>query len=126
MTRERTETMIQLDRLGIRGADARALLRASATLHTWAEHECNGVIQRDAATGVPYWYSPMTGRRMSRTSDRERGAIDRVKAIAARYGLTAYVQGDPRRCALYLLRPDDVPAGADAGAYYSRGIAVCP
>ena len=123
---ERTQTIVALDRLGIRGTDACQLLRASSTLHTWAEHECNGAIQRDEETDVPYWYNTHTGKRMFRTSDRERGAVARVTAIAARYGLTAYVQGDPRGCALYLLRPDDVPAGADAGSYYNRGVAVVP
>jgi hypothetical protein len=38
--------------------------------------------------------------------------------------LTAYVQTDPRGAALYVLRPGDVPDGADVSAYYSRGIAV--
>lgn len=36
----------------------------------------------------------------------------------------AYVQTDPRGCALYILRPGDVPAGAETDSYYSRGIAV--
>ncbi len=35
-----------------------------------------------------------------------------------------YVQGDPRGCALYILRPGDVPEGAEVDRYYSRGIAV--
>ena len=38
--------------------------------------------------------------------------------------LSAYIQGDPRGAALYILRPGDVPAGEDPDAYYSRGIAV--
>ena len=43
----------------------------------------------------------------------------------ARYpALSAYVQGDPRGAAVYILRPGDVPAGADPDAYYSRGLAV--
>lgn len=38
--------------------------------------------------------------------------------------LSYYIQTDPRGCALYILRPGDVPDGADAGSYYSRGIAI--
>jgi hypothetical protein len=38
--------------------------------------------------------------------------------------LSAYIQGDPRGAALHILRPDDVPAGEDVDADYSRGIAV--
>lgn len=38
--------------------------------------------------------------------------------------LTAYIQGDPRGAALYVLRPGDVPAGESADAFYTRGICV--
>lgn len=38
--------------------------------------------------------------------------------------LSAYVQGDPRGAALYILRPGDVPEGENAESYYSRGVAV--
>ena len=58
--------------------------------------------------------------------DREAGARKRLAAIMKRYpALTAYVQTDPRGCALYLLRPGDVPAGAEPRECYTRGIAVC-
>lgn len=41
------------------------------------------------------------------------------------YGpVAAYIQGDPRGAALYILRPGDVPEGKDADAYYTRGICV--
>jgi hypothetical protein len=125
-TRHRYETIAALERLGIGRDDIATLLRASATLSTWAEHECNGAIQRDEATNRPAWYCTHSGKRIGWTSDRETGAVKRAQAIAARYGLTAYHQGDPRGCALYLVRPDDVPAGADIDGYYSRGVAVVP
>ena len=38
--------------------------------------------------------------------------------------LTSYLQTDPRGASLYILRPGDVPAGADPSSYYSRGICV--
>ncbi len=127
MSKERTNTFKTLARLGISDADAATLVRASATLHTWHEHECNGVIQRDDATNVPYWYNMKTGRQLWRTADRETGARKRINATLARYpGLTAYIQGDQRGCALYIIRLGDVPAGEDVGSYYSRGIAVVP
>lgn len=73
--------------------------------------------------------------------DRETGAKKRLAAIigqrngrpaikggrlnAAPGGkLSAYIQTDPRGAALYILRPGDVPAGGDVGAYYSRGVCV--
>ncbi len=127
MSKERLNTFQTLARLGISDADAATLVRASATLHTWHEHECNGAIQRDETSGRPYWHNADTGRKLFGTSDREAGALKRIRATLARYpGLTAYVQGDPRGCALYILRPGDVPEGRDAGSYYSRGIAVVP
>jgi hypothetical protein len=127
MNKHRLNTFQTLARLGISDADAQTLVRASATLHTWAEHECNGAIQRDDETGVPYWYNADTGRKLFPTPDREAGAVKRINATLARYPtLKAYVQGDPRGCALYILRPGDVPEGCNADGYYSRGIAVVP
>jgi hypothetical protein len=38
--------------------------------------------------------------------------------------LRAYVQTDPRGASLYILRPGDVPEGADVDGYYSRGLPV--
>lgn len=72
-------------------------------------------------------------RRRYAIADREAGALRRCAAIiAARNArnptlgvLSFYHQGDPRGCALYILRPGDVPAGEDVGCYYSRGVAVC-
>ncbi len=124
MNKHRKNTYIQLDRLGIGEEDATALIRASMALHRWAERECNGEIQRDEETGKPYVYSAYDGRKLYATADREKGALDRAKKIATKYGLGLYHQTDPRGCALYLIRPGDVPAGADVDAYYSRGVAV--
>ncbi len=127
MSKERNNTLTALARLGITPADAAILVRASATLHTWHEHECNGTIQRDEDTGKCYWYNADTGKKLWRTSDREAGALRRIERTLTKYpSLVAYVQGDPRGCALYILRPGDVPEGCNAESYYSRGIAVVP
>jgi hypothetical protein len=117
----------QIQSLGIAPDDARALRRISMTLRRWHEHECNGAIQRDGerGDGRPFWYNADTGRKLFPVADRERGAHKRLAAIMVRYApLTSYVQGDPRGCALYVLRPQDVPPGADPDAYYSRGVPV--
>ena len=121
------DNLKQLLSLGIDLDDAKALRRISMTLHRWHEHECNGTIQRDEEDGfgAPYWYSSMTNKKLYRAPDRERGALKRLDAIMARYpSLKPYVQGDPRGCALYLIRPNDVPEDKDVNAYYSRGIPV--
>ena len=110
---------------GISLDDAIDLRRISMTLHAWFEHECNGVIQRDETDDLPYWHSTLTGRKLCRAPDREKGALKRLDKIMAKYPtLKAYVQGDPRGASLYILRPDDVPEGKLAESYYNRGIAV--
>ncbi len=116
-----------LDRLGIAPEDARALRRISMALRRWHELKCGidgGGVERDEITGKCVWYDARTGRRRP-YPDRETGQRRRLLEIMARYPtLGAYVQGDPRGCAVYLLRPGDVPDGCDADAYYSRGVAV--
>lgn len=113
---------------GVDPADAAALRRISMQLHSWFERECgtdNGCIERDEDTGRPYWLNSHTMKRWP-IRDLEAGAMRRLKDIMARYpDLAYYVQGDPRGCALYILRPGDVPEGGDPSCYYSRGIAVC-
>lgn len=101
------------------------LLRAEKTLHTWAEHECNGAIQRDEVTGKPYWHNTDSGKRLYSTSDRETGTLKRVTELCQAHGVSYYHQTDPRGCALYLIRPEDVSEGAEAASYYTRGIALC-
>jgi hypothetical protein len=126
--------------LGFTGGEADSLRRISMTLRRWHELECgadNGVIERDENTGAPYWrnhnhsyLSANDPRARIRIADRKMGALRRLAAImAARndresVALSHYVQTDPRGAALYLIRPGDVPAGADVGSYYSRGVCV--
>ena len=133
--------------LGFTTGESDALRRISLTLHRWAEHECNGIIERDETRqNRPFWSNPNTGRHyVAPVADRERGALRRLDAIvtarnvraggvqnAGYYGidwvsaspLSHYVQGDPRGAMLYILRPGDGPDGADVDSYYSRGIAI--
>lgn len=139
--REAMETTMMIDRLrsaGISKDDAWSLRRISMTLTRWHELECGDsndyaswAIERDGdePDSKPYMvrHGHRPGDKTTRTpiADREAGALKRLKAIMARYpSLGYYVQGDPRGCALYILRPGDVPAGEDASSYYSRGLAV--
>lgn len=127
MNKDTWEMLERVKRAGITEKDALALRRIAMTLHRWHEMECgvdNGCIERDETTGKAYWLNSHTMRR-SPISDRETGALKRLKATMARYpGLSAYVQGDPRGASLYILRKGDVPEGKDVEAYYSNGIAV--
>jgi len=138
-----------LRELGFTREECDALRRISMTLQRWHERECgtdNGCIERDEETGKPYWVSEWGGQwstgKRCRTAipDREKGAHKRLAAILRKCNerrfiddaasvhqpnmddLTAYIQGDPRGAALYIIRPDDVPEGCDVNAYYSRGV----
>ena len=130
--------------LGFTTDEADALRRISMTLRRWHELECGtdaGCIERDDATGKPRFLS-CSGRRWP-VPDRERGALRRLARIMAdRNGrrpplhvvmlpdraapdrLETYIQPDPRGASLYILRPGDVPIGADPSSYYTRGICV--
>ena len=126
--RERFEVLSRLERAGITGSDANALRRIALTLHRWHERECGfdtGCIERDDQTQRPYWLNSFT---MQRTPipDREGGALRRLTALMKTYRrrFHAYVQGDPRGAALYLVRRKDVPKGERLHGYYTRGIAI--
>ena len=125
------ERMLVLERLGKLGLgydEAQALRRISMTLQRWGEHECNGEIQRDEATNMPYWHY---GRGTqgpfltTKIADKEKGALKRLQAIVAYYpDFVAYHQTDPRGCAVYLVRRSEVPEGTSIDSVYNRGIAV--
>ena len=132
MNRDTHEMLNRLTAAGISSDDAFALRRISMTLHRWHELECGddtGCIERgENGEGKPFMvrWNSYTGKRMQwAIADRERGALKRLNTIMARYPeYASYIQCDPRGAALYILRTDDVPEGKDAGAYYSRGLAV--
>jgi hypothetical protein len=138
--------------LGFTADEAEQLRRISIRLHHWHERECgdgHGCIERDETTNKTYWLNAMTSRRYP-IRDLETGARTRLARIitarnqravsaapkpdtsaayadavtAAYVNVAAFVQTDPRGAALYILRPGDVPTGADPSAYYNRGICV--
>lgn len=123
--------------LGITFEDAQALRRISMTLHRWHELECGDgnyyaswCVVRGRKVGAAFEYDDNgkpylerhahTANKPTYTliADRERGALARLAEIMARYPkLGAYVQGDPRGCALY------VGEGLTE-TNYSRGIGI--
>lgn len=128
--------------LGFTMDESATLRRISHTLRRWHELECgvdSGVIERDDATGRPYWVGSMTGVRYP-VADRERGALRRLGRIIGHrntrvwaasdahavhvHAVHPYIQPDPRGASLYILRPGDVPEGADPASCYTRGICV--
>ena len=126
--KERVEVIRRLQDAGISWEHANTLRRISMTLQRWGELECNGDIQRDETTGIPYaHYGRGTQGPFltSKVPDREKGALKRLQAIMSQYPqYVAYHQTDPRGCAVYVVRKDDIPEGAKLDSCYSRGIAV--
>jgi len=133
------ECLARLQALGISWDDSCALRRISMTLQRWFEFECGTgegqttwSIERDGdePDSKPFMrvqFPTSNGYHDSRRPypDKENGARKRLAAIVARYpGLSAFVQGDPRGCALYILKPGDVPEGESASGFYTRGVAV--
>lgn len=120
-----------LGSLGFNGDECDILRRVEMALHSWHEHECNGTIQRDEVTGIPYFHALYDGRRLGRAQDRERGALRKLETILKGHpDVAAYVQGDPRGCALYLYRKSELlrrfPCGRSIDSVYaSVGVAVC-
>jgi hypothetical protein len=120
--------------LGFTTDEAESLRRISMTLRRWHELECNGDVQQDEATGKWYAVIQRTGQLHYPVADRETGARKRLEKILEvrnkrifddiEGDVSAYVQTDPRGAALYILRPGDVPEGADVSSYYNRGICV--
>lgn len=123
--------------LGFNANEISALLSVERGLSRWHELECGTgndrvsiSVERDEETGKPFkrvQYQTSSGWVDRRTPcrDMEKSYLARLARVMDGKAVRAYVQGDPRGCALYILRHNDVPQGEDVHAYYSRGIAVC-
>jgi hypothetical protein len=127
-----------LESLGFNYAEFDTLLSIERGLHRWHELECGTgddkvsvSVERDEKTEKPFRRVQYMGRdgkwvdRKTPCRDMEKSNLRRLSRIMEGKAVRAYVQGDPRGCALYILRPGDVPEGKDPNAYYSRGIPVC-
>lgn len=136
----RHRTYNALQSLGFTFDECEKLRRISMTLRRWHELECgNGddhsdwAIERDDnGDGLPYLVTHIHPRKgapartiKTRIADRETGAKKRLAQILeSKPGFSAYIQGDPRGAALYILRPGDIPDGEEPGSYYNRGICI--
>lgn len=132
MTTKQYHLIKTLEDHGFSYDEANQLRRIEMTLHRWSEHECNGNIQREGeeGDGMPRWYSNYameneTNPKGYRIPDRERGALKRLAKIMEKHpAFVSYHQGDPRGCALYIVKKSDLN-GLDINSAYTRGIAVC-
>lgn len=130
MPQRKDTNFAALIKCGLSEADAMALRRVERRLHNWYELECGtdaGCIQRDEEDPtILRWYNNVTNSwGLYLGKDDETLALRRLRFIMSRYPeLKFYVQTDPRGCALYILRPNDIPFGEQPDAYYTRGVAV--
>jgi hypothetical protein len=141
MKKSTVELIARLTKLGLSESEIITLRRCEMTLQRWFEYECGTgddritrSIERDEnGEGKPFMrvqYATSTGWHDSKypIADREAGARKRIAKIMKAHSrrLVAYIQGDPRGCALYILRKgNDIKRGEDINSIYSRGFAVC-
>lgn len=97
--------------------DMNTLRRASLTLSSWGEMECNYWIDRETTPGKIFLVDE-NGRRR-RIADRETGALSRIKAVCEANGIFFYHQTDPRGAALYIAKE---PINSQN---YSQNLAIC-
>lgn len=145
--KQKFELFTRLQGMGFTYDESAALRRIEMTLHRWAELEC-GVeghnpqitlaIERDEKTQRPFMrqmgpgYGGQWMDRRWPVADREAGALKRLDSIVKARNerstladqVAAYHQGDPRGCALYIVRLSDVPNKGTIEQYYTRGLAV--
>ena len=126
-----------LTSLGFTSEEIDILLSVERGLHRWHEMECGTgndrvsvSVERDETTGKPFKRVQFQSRsgwvdRRTPCRDMEKANLARLARVMEGKSVRSFVQGDPRGCALYILRQQDVPQGADVNAYYSRGIPVC-
>ncbi len=114
------------------------LLRVEKGLSRWHELECgigtnkrSESVERDEVTGKPFrriqWRDHNGNWRENKypTPDREKGLHKQLAALFEGKAVRPYIQGDCRGCAVYIIRPNDIPEGESVDAFYSRGIPVC-
>ena len=108
--------------------DWRILRRASLTLQRWGEDLCNGKIKEEEPETFrlyrldPYGYFTIPG---PTTKDGTVAPLKRALEIASKYGAYIYHQEDPRGCALYIYRPEDLREGQRIDSCYSLCALAC-
>jgi len=133
MNKQERERIVNLHRrlseAGFMYDQIEAMRKASKALSRWCERECNGEIERDEESGKPFavfngFNSKTIYRRPVR--DLELASRKRLFEIVSESvpGWGWYYQTDPRGCAVYLYRFDDLGDKDISSVYSSIGIAV--
>ena len=85
------------------GLDTDELNRISKYLRKWHEWECNGEIEQDEKTGKYYSVNTFTMKRYPRR-DTYTGKVNEAKKYADKHGCSLQINGDPRGCAVRLIK----------------------
>ena len=115
----------ELQELGLTYEECETLRRASMTLQSWGEMECNNDVYR-AGEGGAVWIREQTYNGITkprRIPDRETPAIKRCEALCRAHGLIFFHQGDPRGVAVYVGRQEAL-GGLPVEEGYNRLVAV--
>lgn len=120
-------TVVALARLGFGPEDIRTLARLSVSLRHIAERECNGD-GWGPGERLPdgRWFPRWTDDDQERADKRTAALLKLAQAVCDGAGrnLKAYHQGDPRGCALYIVRMDALGTRDINANYSSFGVAV--
>jgi hypothetical protein len=127
-----------LSSFGFSHDETSQLLRVEKGLSRWHELECgtgndkrSESVERDEVTGKPFrriqWRDHNGNWRENKhpTPDREKGLHKQLVCLFEGKAVRPYIQGDCRGCAVYIIRPNDIPEGESVDSFYSRGIPVC-
>ena len=125
----------RMEELGVNRHGANRLLKAERALQRWVEAECGNSnewaswhIERDETSGKPFSVRiPHRGDGKARRHpirDMERAALRWASEVCEPLGLVWFHQGDPRGCALYVGRKEDL-GGLPIEQAYTRLAGVC-
>ena len=121
-------------KFGIRREDYQALCLAEHQMQRWYERECNGEIERDEPTdrwplGRPSRWVETDRERWCAgyVRDTEAALMRNVRSLLAPYRpvILHHWQTDPRGCALYIYRSEDVPPPMLISESYSTHAHAC-
>ena len=108
----REQNIYDLAKAGLSARDIEDLQKIARILHRLDEAHCNGYSNTD-------W-----GRNREALDEKKEERMEKQgKAIADKYELNFFRQGDPRGWPVYLL---DAETAKKADSLYDRGLAVCP
>ena len=104
------------------------LCRLSRSLRTWNEKECNGQIQCDDNGEHRLYFADKYGSFTipgPTLGDQGEAILAKAQQIASKYGAIIYHQEDPRGCALFIYKVQELRDGQRIDNCYSLCALPC-